>query len=126
MKKFIVIISCMLVCLGLVACNKEPEQPTDQQPEVQTVRFDCHEFDIESETKTDKILLTINLTDNFTASESLLFQDPTYYIGEYGEVYSTYSKKFLKQSIDLDGYLRVDIHGKHKKVHKLRKTNQSR
>ena len=83
MKKFIVIISCMLVCLGLVACNKEPEQPTDQQSEVQTVRFDCHEFDIESETKTDKILLTINLTDNFTASESLLFQDPTYYIGEY-------------------------------------------
>lgn len=45
--------------------------------------------------------------------------DDTYYIGEYGEVYSTYSKKFLKQSIDLDGYLRVDIHGKHKKVHKL-------
>ena len=45
--------------------------------------------------------------------------DDTYYIGEYGEVYSTYSKKFLKQSIDLDGYPRVDIHGKHKKVHKL-------
>ena len=40
--------------------------------------------------------------------------DNTYYVSEYGEIYSTYSKKFLKQSIDLDGYLRVDIHGTHK------------
>lgn len=45
--------------------------------------------------------------------------DPVYYVGECGDIYSTYSKKFLKHSIDLNGYHRVDIHGKHMKVHKL-------
>ena len=45
--------------------------------------------------------------------------DPVYYVGEYGDIYSTYSKKFLKHSIDLNGYHRVDIHRKHMKVHKL-------
>lgn len=47
------------------------------------------------------------------------FYDSTYYVSADGEIYSTYSKKILKPSVDLDGYLRVDIHGKHAKVHKL-------
>jgi hypothetical protein len=42
-----------------------------------------------------------------------------YYISQYGDVYSLYSKKFLKHYIDKDGYHRVDIHKKHKKVHRL-------
>lgn len=42
-----------------------------------------------------------------------------YYVSEDGEVYSTYSKKLLKHNIDLNGYHRVDIHGKHMKIHKL-------
>ena len=45
--------------------------------------------------------------------------DDMYYISEYGDVYSTYSKKFLKHSYDVDGYHRVDIHRKHMKIHRL-------
>ena len=45
--------------------------------------------------------------------------DETYYVSEYGDIYSMHSKKFLKWGIDTDGYPRVDIHGKHMKVHKL-------
>lgn len=45
--------------------------------------------------------------------------DSMYYVSADGDVYSTYSKKFLKPHIDKDGYLRVDIHSKHMKVHKL-------
>ena len=45
--------------------------------------------------------------------------DEHYYVSEDGEVYSTYSRKFLKQSRDHDGYPRVDIHQKHRKVHQL-------
>ena len=45
--------------------------------------------------------------------------DEMYYVSEYGDIYSTHSKKFLKWAIDRDGYPRVDIHGKHMKVHKL-------
>ena len=45
--------------------------------------------------------------------------DETYYVSKNGDVYSTYSNKFLKHSIDHDGYHRVDIHSKHMKVHRL-------
>lgn len=45
--------------------------------------------------------------------------DETYFVSEFGDIYSTYSNKFLKHSIDLDGYHRVDIHRKHIKVHKM-------
>lgn len=45
--------------------------------------------------------------------------DKNYFISEFGDVYSRYSKKFIKHQIDKDGYHRVDIHGKHIKVHKL-------
>lgn len=45
--------------------------------------------------------------------------DNTYYVSENGDVYSTYSKKFIKHNIDHDGYHRVDIHSKHIKVHRL-------
>lgn len=45
--------------------------------------------------------------------------DNMYYISQYGDVYSLYSNKILKHNIDLDGYHRVDIHGKHMKVHRL-------
>lgn len=45
--------------------------------------------------------------------------DDMYYVSEYGDIYSTYSKKFLKHNIDKDGYHRVDIHKKHMKIHKL-------
>lgn len=45
--------------------------------------------------------------------------DANYYISENGDVYSTYKKGLLKHYIDHDGYHRVDIHGKHIKVHKL-------
>ena len=45
--------------------------------------------------------------------------DDMYYVSRFGDVYSIYSKKFLKHYIDHDGYHRVDIHSKHIKVHKL-------
>lgn len=45
--------------------------------------------------------------------------DNTYYVSEYGDIYSTYCKRFLKHAITIYGYHRVDIHGKHKYVHKL-------
>ena len=45
--------------------------------------------------------------------------DDFYYVSEDGEVYSTYKRGLLKKATDVDGYYRVDIHGKHMKVHKL-------
>lgn len=45
--------------------------------------------------------------------------DDHYYVSCDGDVYSTYSHKHLKHNIDCDGYHRVDIHGRHTKVHKL-------
>lgn len=47
------------------------------------------------------------------------YKNTIYYISEDGDVYSTYSNKFLKHNIDLYGYHRVDIQRKHVKVHKL-------
>ena len=45
--------------------------------------------------------------------------DDCYYVSADGEIFSMYSKKIIKHSIDVDGYHRVDIHGKHMKVHRL-------
>ena len=45
--------------------------------------------------------------------------DNTYYVSQYGDIYSAYKKGLLKHYIDHDGYHRVDIHRKHMKVHKL-------
>lgn len=45
--------------------------------------------------------------------------DSMYYVSAYGDVYSKYCKRNLKQHIDIHGYPRVDIHGKHMKIHKL-------
>lgn len=45
--------------------------------------------------------------------------DDTYYVGEYGNIYSFYANKLLKHYITKDKYHRVDIHRKHIKVHKL-------
>ena len=45
--------------------------------------------------------------------------DDYYYVSENGDIYSTYINRSLKHSIDVNGYHRVDIHGKHVKVHKL-------
>lgn len=45
--------------------------------------------------------------------------DENYFISDHGDVYSLYSKSILKHEIDIDGYHRVSIHGKHKKIHRL-------
>lgn len=45
--------------------------------------------------------------------------DELYLVSEYGDVYSTKYKKFLKHYITIHGYHRVDIHKKHIHVHKL-------
>lgn len=45
--------------------------------------------------------------------------DDHYYVSFDGEIYSTYIHRCLKHNVDHDGYHRVDIHGKHVKVHKL-------
>lgn len=45
--------------------------------------------------------------------------DSHYFVSADGDIYSTYKKGLLKHNIDLDGYHRVDIHGRHMKVHKL-------
>lgn len=45
--------------------------------------------------------------------------DDMYYVSADGDVYSKYIHRLLKHYIDRDGYHRVDIHGKHIKVHKL-------
>ena len=45
--------------------------------------------------------------------------DENYYVSEYGEIFSAYSKKILKPGIDLNGYPRIEIHKKHIKIHKL-------
>lgn len=45
--------------------------------------------------------------------------DNYYYVSRDGEVYSKYCNRCLKHYIDKDGYHRVDIHGKHIKIHKL-------
>lgn len=45
--------------------------------------------------------------------------DEMYYVSAAGDIYSQYSKKKLKHARDIDGYHRVDLHGKHRKVHQL-------
>ena len=45
--------------------------------------------------------------------------DKTYYVSNSGDIYSMYKRGILKHYIDKYGYHRVDIHGKHIKVHKL-------
>lgn len=45
--------------------------------------------------------------------------DVYYFVSEDGDIYSSYKDGLLKHYIDHDGYHRVDIHGKHIKVHKL-------
>lgn len=45
--------------------------------------------------------------------------DEYYYVSSDGEVYSTYKKGLLKHYIDINGYHRVDLHGKHIKIHRL-------
>lgn len=45
--------------------------------------------------------------------------DDMYWVGCNGKIYSCYSNKLLKHYIDIDGYHRVDIHGKHMKIAKL-------
>lgn len=58
---------------------------------------------------------------NYLKIDGILLKkyDDTYYIGQHGEVYSTYSHKFLKPEKNNIGYLRVNLHGKHKLIHKL-------
>lgn len=45
--------------------------------------------------------------------------DDMYFISEDGGVFSTFKNGLLKQSVDVDGYKRVDIHGRHMKIHRL-------
>ena len=45
--------------------------------------------------------------------------DDYYFISKDGEIYSTYKNGLLKHYVDHDGYHRVDIHGRHTKVHIL-------
>ena len=42
-----------------------------------------------------------------------------YFVSNDGDVYSTYKKGLLKHLIDTDGYHRVDLYGKHIKIHRL-------
>lgn len=58
--------------------------------------------------------------------EAILYKDEIfkkydfmYWVSADGKVYSSFAKRLLKYHIDLDGYPRVDIHGKHMKIHKL-------
>ena len=45
--------------------------------------------------------------------------DDNYYISKYGDIYSVRSKRYLKHYINIDGYHRVDLYKKHKKIHIL-------
>ncbi len=45
--------------------------------------------------------------------------DESYYVSEYGDVFSLFTNKILNHYIDIDGYHRVDIYGKHVKVHRM-------
>ena len=62
----------------------------------------------------DKIIIDDKIFKRFTNE---------YYVSEFGEIYSKYSNKILKHSIDHNGYHRVDIYsfGKplHIKIHKI-------
>ena len=45
--------------------------------------------------------------------------DDMYFVSADGDVFSTFKNGLLKQSVDIDGYRRVDIHRKHMKIHRL-------
>lgn len=45
--------------------------------------------------------------------------DQDYYVSADGDVYSVKKNGLLRHYIDLDGYHRVDIHGRHMKIHRL-------
>ncbi len=85
MKRLLALLSCMVLTIGLCACSKEPAQPTEDQPQIQTARFDCHEYDLDNQHFTDNILLSITLTSDFEETDRslLLTQDNIQYIGEF-------------------------------------------
>lgn len=85
MKRLLALLSCMVLTIGLCACSREPAQPTEDQPQIQTARFDCHEYDLNKQTFTDNILLSITLTSDFEETDRsvLLTQDNIQYIGEF-------------------------------------------
>lgn len=86
MKKWIAILGCLTLVLGLCACSKKPTEPIEgEQPQIQVARFDCHEYDLETNQFTDNILLALNLTSDFESTDKsvLLIQDNKYYIGEF-------------------------------------------
>lgn len=80
MKKLILFISCLIMSMGLIACSNT-EDPNTQ--EVTIIRQDCFEFDLETLQFTDNILLSINLTNEFEVNTDLVYNDPTYYIGDF-------------------------------------------
>lgn len=45
--------------------------------------------------------------------------DNMYFVSADGEVFSKFKNGLLKQSVDVDGYKRVDIHSRHMKIHRL-------
>lgn len=45
--------------------------------------------------------------------------DDTYYVSEYGDVYLKFLNSIMRHEITYDGHHRVQIHGKHKFVHRL-------
>ncbi len=61
------------------------------------------------------------MNDIYKTINNQLFKryDDSYYISAYGDVYSCYKHEIMIPYITRDGYYRVDIHGKHMKVHKL-------
>ena len=46
-------------------------------------------------------------------------QDSTYYISEQGKIYNRKTKRFLKGSLDKNGYLRFKLNGKNVSIHRM-------
>lgn len=56
-------------------------------------------------------------TISYNNQEFRRYKDTRYYVNEYGDVYSLYSKKILKPYIDKDGYKRIDCYYNHQQKH---------
>ena len=86
MKRLISLLSASILCISLVSCGNNDSINVEQTDNTSTAGlYDCFEFDIESESFTDNILISFNIPEGYTATEqeSLLYQNPKYYIGDF-------------------------------------------
>lgn len=89
MKKILLCVLTIILSISMIGCSNKHENDLDTENttsyDLYVFKFDCFEYDIDSNSFKDNILFSINLTSDYieTPKEELLSASPKYYIGEY-------------------------------------------